>query len=756
MTRKISVEIVGDSASLERSFARSGESAKKFDKEVSVAARGALAGSEAFKSMGRSLAFASTGFLGFASAAEGIKTSIEAAQKAEVTQRQLAATIKAAGSSLDLWKGQVDRAGLSLAKFGFTSDDSDAALNTLVRSTGSVHKALGVLGVAADIARAKNKTLEDSALIVGKALDGQTSGLRRLGVQLPKTASGMDLIRDAGRAFAGQAAAATTQGDKFRATLHDTEVIVGEALLPTLDHLLKSLGAWLQKMNESGRLQRDVNTAVKDFTAVAHGAEAIVDVLKTNFDALGKVVGGTKQAIELLGAAFLILKARTKLVEWGALEGGISGIGTKATIATGEVSGLRGALASLGKLGAIIVPVEIAVYRKQINSSLESSIPGYGAIRNAADSIPGMKALNNFLDGGAYQAAHSKATGTGTGFATVAGAPRQAGTGTGGLFTWGTAGTFGGVSTAGGYTGGAGGYLPTGAGGYTARSIGLTAAQILANNLIAHPDSLKFLRQQATADKASLAFAEKMRAAGRWTNQRYQQAYANYEGDLIQREQTITSILTQGAAKVAAEQKKRDAAMRIKIPTGVGGTFRTGFPLYGGSFSMGAQSYGVPMGLQLQSARDTALGDQGGLMHVALLEKAAAQKALKSGRLAIQGQIDAWNVINQANQTLGTGLAQGAKVLSSQGLVRQILGAQAFSHLGRSQLLADEARASVSQAFSRHVPTSMGVLGQSVHVEHLHLHGVQDVHGLSDALSKLSRGKQPQTVGPNAGHNRAA
>ena len=163
-----------------------------------------------------------------------------------------------------------------------------------------------------------------------------------------------------------------------------------------------------------------------------------------------------------------------------------------------------------------------------------------------------------------------------------------------------------------------------------------------------------------------------------------------------------------------------------------------------------ASSYNSTGSLQLAEARDTALGDQGGLMSVARLEKAAAQRALKSGHLAIQGQIDAWNVIDQANQTLGTGtLKQGAKVASARALTAGL-------NLTRMQRIALEARASVSEAFSGHTPTSMGVLGQSVNITHLHLHGVQDVHGLADSLSKLSRSKgAPQTVGPNAGRTRA-
>src|SRR5690242_4913064 len=79
MSRKLIVEIIGDSSSLQRSFARASRSSRTFDRDLSRTVRGTIAGSGAFRGLGRSLAFASGGFLTAAGLASGLKGAIKAA-----------------------------------------------------------------------------------------------------------------------------------------------------------------------------------------------------------------------------------------------------------------------------------------------------------------------------------------------------------------------------------------------------------------------------------------------------------------------------------------------------------------------------------------------------------------------------------------------------------------------------------------------------------------------------------------------------
>src|SRR4029077_12478812 len=135
------------------------------------------------------------------------------------------------------------------------------SLTVLERGNGNINKAISLQGLTADVARAKNLDLAKAATVVAKVFGGQETALRRAVPGLQKNAHGWDLIRQAQQKLAGQAAANTTASERFAATLHDTQEIVGTPLLPTLNKYLTSLGKWLDSMNRSGKLQEDVTKA---------------------------------------------------------------------------------------------------------------------------------------------------------------------------------------------------------------------------------------------------------------------------------------------------------------------------------------------------------------------------------------------------------------------------------------------------------------------------------------------------------------
>jgi hypothetical protein len=96
--RKLVVKIVGDASSVQRSFNTASRSTRQFSRDLSHAERGVLSGSGVFKSLGRSLAFASGGFLAFGSAAAFLRKSIDAAKEAQVVQRSWRRSFRTAAS----------------------------------------------------------------------------------------------------------------------------------------------------------------------------------------------------------------------------------------------------------------------------------------------------------------------------------------------------------------------------------------------------------------------------------------------------------------------------------------------------------------------------------------------------------------------------------------------------------------------------------------------------------------------------------
>lgn len=722
MARKISVEIVGDSTSLERSFRRSSQSAQQFDKSLAHAARGAIAGSGAFEHLGRTLAFASGGFVAFAGVTRFLTDSIDAARNAAAGQRQLAAQMKASGQSFKASREEIEKAGLAVGKFGFTTEDSAAALTVLERATGNISRAINLQGTVANLARAKNISLAAAANVVAKVFGGQTTALRRAVPGLSKTAQGMDLIRDAARKLSGQAAAGTTAVDRFHATLHDTQVIIGTALLPVLNSLLDRVGKWLQRMNESGQLQRDVNSVVKTGTAVLQGMKTAVTPLIAAFKALGSAVGGTKNEVELLVAAFAAFKISNALR-------GLNLIGSSAKTAAIEVGVLRTALTRLAGIGLITVAIEVIVHRKQLEhlltdlakfSNTVAGVQGAGPVMGGG-VIGSKDPLDTRPDtSGRVPSVHFNIPGGPDIIGTVAANARR---------------------LALPHVSGAGRVNPA-----------LTAQQKLQVALAQSPNDVGLLRQQMAFDAKQIAFLKKLHDENRISNKDFVKQTTAFWNDYNATLDTINSL----AKKATDAASKR---MRQNIPAHVSGeafgiTSASFFGhvtvpgRVGGAGPFGRQNFDTPLRIQVAAAKAAALNDLTGIRNAAQRAKDAALKAIHSGKLSLEAIKEAWDIVGQANSTLGTTITNAAHAVSSRMLTAGL-------NLSRDTRKALEARLALSGAFSGHVPTSMGVLGQSVSIGNLILPNVTDTHSFADELGKLGKTKPVQTVGHNAGRSRA-
>jgi hypothetical protein len=354
--------------------ARLSSSSRSAERDIGRATRGALAGSGVFRGFGRSLAFASGGFLAFATAGQFVRTSIDAAKDAAVTQRQLAAQLAATGQSFGVYRDEIEKTDSRLSALsGFTKDDLDKSLTTIVRSTGNVSKALRDNALAANIARARHIDLAAASTIVAKVEAGNIGILRRAGIQVGKNATVEQALAVARARFAGQAAAGTTAQERFGAVLHNTEEIIGTGLLPTLNKYLTSASRWLQQMNESGKLQKDVATATRQFSSALHDVAAVVK-------GIDKVTGSFKNTLELI----LALKLGSAAAGW---IGAFGGTGTEAAIASGKVAALRKSVVGLTglRVAPIVIGVDVIFHAKGVNQFLRDHIPGLAGIQDFED-----------------------------------------------------------------------------------------------------------------------------------------------------------------------------------------------------------------------------------------------------------------------------------------------------------------------------------------------------------------------------------
>jgi hypothetical protein len=176
-------------------------------------------------------------------AVDGVKAAIED----EAAQLRLANALKnvtgATQAQISAVEEQILKTSLAT---GVADDQLRPALQRLAVATGSVTKSQDLLTLALDISAATGKSVETVSNALGKAYEGNTSSLGRLGVGLStaeiKTLGLEGTVKQLANTFGG---AATVQANTFEGQIQRLKVgfdeakeSVGAALLPTLKRLL--------------------------------------------------------------------------------------------------------------------------------------------------------------------------------------------------------------------------------------------------------------------------------------------------------------------------------------------------------------------------------------------------------------------------------------------------------------------------------------------------------------------------------------
>jgi len=176
-------------------------------------------------------------------AVDGVKAAIED----EAAQLRLANALKnvtgATQAQISAVEEQILKTSLAT---GVADDQLRPALQRLATATGSVTKSQDLLTLALDISAATGKSVETVSNALGKAYEGNTASLTRLGVGLSsaeiKTLGLEGTVKQLAETFGG---AATVQANTFEGQIQRLKVgfdeakeSVGAALLPTLQRLL--------------------------------------------------------------------------------------------------------------------------------------------------------------------------------------------------------------------------------------------------------------------------------------------------------------------------------------------------------------------------------------------------------------------------------------------------------------------------------------------------------------------------------------
>lgn len=291
-SRTLKLSILGDVDNLNKSLKTASGDVDSFGDKVGKAG---VAIGKAFAA-----AAAAAGAAAIAIGIEGVKAAI-ADEKA---QTQLALALEnATGATKAQIKATEDSIlQMSLAT-GVADDQLRPALGRLVRSTGDITKAQDLLSTALDISAATGKPLEAVANSLGKAYDGNTAALGKLGIGLDaaelKTMSFEQVQGRLTELFGGAAAAnANTyagQIARVQVAFDEAKETLGTALLPILDQLLKfinenalpaiqafSAAFSLTEGDGFGKVITDVGaTLKKTFTPIIEGVKSVFDSVKT-------------------------------------------------------------------------------------------------------------------------------------------------------------------------------------------------------------------------------------------------------------------------------------------------------------------------------------------------------------------------------------------------------------------------------------------------------------------------------------------
>jgi hypothetical protein len=188
------------------------------------------------------LAFALAGAAALKFGADAVKAAAEDAKAQEVLAETIRATTNATAAQI---RGVEDYITKTSIAVGVTDEQLRPAFSRLVRSTQDTEEAQRLLNLALDLSVAAGKPVETVANALGKAYDGNTTALNKLGLGLDanllKSKDNEAIIKSLettyGRFAEGAAETAAVKFERIRIATDEAKESIGAALLPVVEQL---------------------------------------------------------------------------------------------------------------------------------------------------------------------------------------------------------------------------------------------------------------------------------------------------------------------------------------------------------------------------------------------------------------------------------------------------------------------------------------------------------------------------------------
>ena len=401
-SRALTLRLLADTADFQKKLA---DGSKDID---SIGERAAEFGKKA------AIAFAAAGAAVGAFAVSAVK----AAAEDETAQLKLAETIRATTAATDAQIAGVEKyiTQTSVA-VGITDDQLRPAFSRLVRSTNDVEEAQNLLNLALDLASATGKPLETVTNALGKAYDGNTTALGKLGLGIDAaTLKSQDfdttfaqLTSTFGNFAENEAQSTEKQMERVKIALDEAKESIGAALLPVvqdltawiLNNFIPALEAFIAGLTGSGGLDDSLTDSQK--TAVEWGKKVrgFIDTvirLKDELIILGAIFAGVFVANKIAaGVAGIILLIKGLRSALNALRASALIAGVAQAFALNPLLGV-GAVA----LGAAVLAAATAAFSGDDTKGERPDLffPSGGA--GTATGGAGKRATGNEITGFSY------------------------------------------------------------------------------------------------------------------------------------------------------------------------------------------------------------------------------------------------------------------------------------------------------------------------------------------------------------------
>jgi hypothetical protein len=324
--------------------------------------------------------------VGLAAISSGLKNAAKAAVEDSKSQGLLAKQLQ---NTTGATKGAIAANEAFISSLELTTSIADdqlrPAMATLVRATGDVGKAQGLLALSADVAAGTGRDLGSVSIAVAKAANGQTTALKRLGIVVK---DGEDPIKALTDAFKGNAEAAANL-DPFQrldVIFGRIQEQIGFALLPTLQNFAN----WFASPEGSAQVQQFVDILVDAVTGLANFAKYVSD----NIDFLGPLAIGIGIATVAFGLFNAVLAANPYVAAaygLGLVVAGLVAVGAEAYKAKEEYDKLNGAKVRFG--GGIVDKQKAALAKPVIKDNLNAGIAGRITAKNSKVVVDPLKDL---------------------------------------------------------------------------------------------------------------------------------------------------------------------------------------------------------------------------------------------------------------------------------------------------------------------------------------------------------------------------